>query len=69
MYLRVCGWPAEKISILSTYNGQKHLIRDVLRKRCAWSPLFGMPARVTTVDRFQGQQVWNLPYATASLLT
>lgn len=50
------GYPAEKISILSTYNGQKHLIRDVLRKRCAWTPLFGMPARVTTVDRFQGQQ-------------
>ena len=57
MYLRLCGWPAERISILSTYNGQKHLIRDVLRKRCAWSPLFGLPARVTTVDRYQGQQV------------
>jgi len=56
MYLRLCGWPAERISILSTYNGQKHLIRDVLRKRCAWSPLFGLPARVTTVDRYQGQQ-------------
>ena len=55
-YLRLCGYPASKISILSTYNGQKHLIRDVLRKRCAWTPLFGMPARVTTVDRFQGQQ-------------
>ena len=56
MYMRLCGYPAEKISILSTYNGQKHLIRDVLRRRCAWTPLFGMPARVTTVDRFQGQQ-------------
>ena len=60
-YLRLCGWPAERISILSTYNGQKHLIRDVLRKRCAWTPLFGMPARVTTVDRYQGQQVRNPP--------
>ena len=56
MYLRLCGHPANKISILSTYNGQKHLIRDVLRKRCAWTPIFGEPARVTTVDRFQGQQ-------------
>ena len=53
--------PAERISILSTYNGQKHLIRDVLRKRCAWTPLFGMPARVTTVDRYQGQQVRITP--------
>ena len=60
-YLRLCGWPAERISILSTYNGQKHLIRDVLRKRCAWTPLFGMPARVTTVDRYQGQQVRSPP--------
>jgi len=56
MYLRLRGWPAEKITILSTYNGQKHLIRDVLQKRCGWSPMFGQPARVTTVDRYQGQQ-------------
>jgi intron-binding protein aquarius len=57
MYLRLCGWPAERISILSTYNGQKHLIRDVLEKRCAWTQMYGMPGRVTTVDRYQGQQV------------
>jgi intron-binding protein aquarius len=81
----MAGYPADKIAILSTYNGQKHLIRDVLQKRCAWcarhagartphqgrrtkdeplglrraarrTPVFGMPHRVTTVDRFQGQQ-------------
>ena len=40
----------------SRYNGQKHLIRDVLRQRCAWNPLFGEPKTVTTVDRYQGQQ-------------
>ena len=28
MYMRLIGYPAEKISILTTYNGQKHLIRD-----------------------------------------
>lgn len=56
MYMRLKGYPANKISILSTYNGQKHLIRDVLRQRCAWNPLFGEPRTVTTVDRFQGQQ-------------
>ena len=39
----------------TTYNGQKHLIRDVLQQRCAPFPQFGTCA-VSTVDRFQGQQ-------------
>ncbi|KAG0240897.1 hypothetical protein BGW41_006553 [Actinomortierella wolfii] len=56
-YMRLLGYPAEKISILTTYNGQKDLIRDVLRERCGWNPaLFGRPAAVTTVDKYQGQQ-------------
>jgi len=55
-YLRLCGYPSSKITILSTYNGQKHLLRDVLAQRCGPYPFFGMPARVTTVDRYQGQQ-------------
>lgn len=54
--MRLCGYPAEKISILTTYNGQKHLIRDVLRQRCAAHPIFGQPATVSTVDKYQGQQ-------------
>mmetsp|Transcript_116029 Transcript_116029/g.248051 ORF Transcript_116029/g.248051 Transcript_116029/m.248051 type:complete len:1554 (+) Transcript_116029:41-4702(+) len=56
MYMRLLNIPAAKISILSTYNGQKALIRDVVRQRCAWNPLFGEPSKITTVDRFQGQQ-------------
>jgi len=56
MYMRLCGIPAQKISILSTYNGQKALLRDVVRTRCSWNPLFGEPAKITTVDKFQGQQ-------------
>eukprot|EP00742_Colponemidia_sp_Colp-10_P003252 GILJ01003462.1.p1 GENE.GILJ01003462.1~~GILJ01003462.1.p1 ORF type:complete len:1476 (+),score=301.52 GILJ01003462.1:977-5404(+) len=56
MYMRLLGYPASKIAILTTYNGQKHLIRDVIQQRCAWNPLFGMPSKVTTVDRYQGQQ-------------
>eukprot|EP00434_Breviolum_minutum_P014329 symbB.v1.2.012636.t1/scaffold853.1/size308060/16 len=56
MYMRLMGIPAEKISILSTYNGQKALLRDVVRTRCSWNPLFGEPAKVTTVDKYQGQQ-------------
>uniref|UniRef100_A0AAR2JCJ2 RNA helicase aquarius n=1 Tax=Pygocentrus nattereri TaxID=42514 RepID=A0AAR2JCJ2_PYGNA len=56
MYMRLLGYPAERISILTTYNGQKHLIRDVIHQRCANNPFFSQPNKVTTVDRFQGQQ-------------
>lgn len=56
MLMRLLGYPAERISIITSYNGQKNLIRDVLERRCAHNPLFGRPARVTTVDKFQGQQ-------------
>ncbi|KAL1461532.1 hypothetical protein WDU94_013418, partial [Cyamophila willieti] len=56
MYMRLLGYPAHKITILSTYNGQKHLIRDVITTRCADNPLIGRPHKVTTVDKYQGQQ-------------
>lgn len=56
MYMRMLGYPREKISIITSYNGQKHLIRDVAKQRCAWDSRFGMPHKITTVDRFQGQQ-------------
>lgn len=53
MYMRILGYPADKITILTTYNGQKHLIRDVINARCASNPLLGKPRHITTVDRFQ----------------
>jgi intron-binding protein aquarius len=56
MYMRLLGYPAENITILTTYNGQKHLIRDVLQQRCGTNLLFGMPHKVATVDKYQGQQ-------------
>lgn len=46
MYMRLIGYPAEKISILTTYNGQKHLIRDVINMRCADNQLIGRPHKV-----------------------
>lgn len=46
MYMRLQGYPPDKIAILTTYNGQKHLIRDVLAKRCARNPVFGLPEKV-----------------------
>ncbi|UXI21280.1 cAMP-dependent protein kinase inhibitor beta-like [Sarcoptes scabiei] len=56
MYMRLLGYPAEKITILTTYNGQKFLIRDVVEQRCATNPFIGRPHKITTVDKFQGQQ-------------
>ncbi|KAJ1567837.1 hypothetical protein HK405_004599 [Cladochytrium tenue] len=55
-YMRLLGYPAKSIVILTTYNGQKALIEDVLERRCRWNPLFGLPQTVSTVDKFQGQQ-------------
>jgi intron-binding protein aquarius len=54
--MRLLGYPAEKISILTTYAGQKALLLDVLDERCSNHPLFGLPASVTTVDKYQGDQ-------------
>ena len=56
MYMRLVGYAADKISIITTYNGQKALIRDVLNTRCRDNPLFGLPRDVSTVDKFQGEQ-------------
>jgi intron-binding protein aquarius len=55
-YMRLCGYPASRIAILTTYNGQKSLLRDVIKRRCSSQPFFGEPAHVETVDKFQGQQ-------------
>lgn len=54
-YMRLLGYPAKNISIITPYNGQKNLIRDVLAQRCN-NDIFGFPAAVTTVDKYQGQQ-------------
>ncbi|CAA7395754.1 unnamed protein product [Spirodela intermedia] len=55
MYMRLLGYPANRISILTTYNGQKLLIRDVVNRRCMSNGI-GPPSKVATVDKFQGQQ-------------
>jgi intron-binding protein aquarius len=55
-YMRLLGYPAEKITVLTTYAGQRALICDVLDERCTHHPLFGFPSAVTTVDKYQGDQ-------------
>ncbi|KAM0436183.1 hypothetical protein ACHAPT_003075 [Fusarium lateritium] len=55
-YMRLLGYPAEKITILTTYAGQRALVKDVLSHRCARNPIFGLPKAVATVDKYQGEQ-------------
>ncbi|KAI9786178.1 MAG: hypothetical protein M1839_007588 [Geoglossum umbratile] len=55
-YMRLLGYPGSKISILTTYAGQRSLIKDVLNHRCAKNRFFGLPKVVTTVDKYQGEQ-------------
>jgi intron-binding protein aquarius len=55
-YMRLLGYSSHKITILTTYAGQRALIRDVLNHRCARNPIFGLPKAVATVDKYQGEQ-------------
>lgn len=55
-YMRLLGYPASKISILTTYAGQRALVKDILAFRCENQAIFGMPKIVTTVDKYQGEQ-------------
>lgn len=41
--------------MLTTYNGQRQLLEEIVRQRCS-GPQFGPPASISTVDKFQGQQ-------------
>lgn len=56
MYMILKGYDPNKITILTTYNGQKFLIRDIIHQKCSWSKIFQKPRKITTVDKFQGQQ-------------
>lgn len=55
-YMRMLGYPGERITILTTYNGQKQLLRDLVERECTADAYIGRPSKVTTVDKFQGQQ-------------
>ena len=57
-YMVLIGYPPEKISILTTYNGQRELIHDIVSQRCGrGTPLDGVrPRAISTVDQYQGQQ-------------
>ena len=56
MYMCLVGYNANKISILTTYNGQKELIKEIYSKKCGWNKLFSKIGKISTVDKYQGQQ-------------
>jgi intron-binding protein aquarius len=55
MYMRMLGYSADSVVILTAYNAQKRLIEKILKQRCS-HPVFGSPRKVSTIDQFQGQQ-------------
>jgi hypothetical protein len=55
-YMRLRGYPAERISILTTYNGQKALIQDVIERRCVGHPAFGRPLKARSLSCMRMRQ-------------
>ena len=53
-YLRLLGHAPHKITILTTYDEQVHLIRDIMNLRCVDSTHFGKPKDITTIDQYNG---------------
>ncbi|KAK6784306.1 hypothetical protein RDI58_017761 [Solanum bulbocastanum] len=51
MYMQLLGYPANKISTLTTYNGQKLLIRDVVNRRRVPYDFIGAPHKLLLVAR------------------
>lgn len=56
LYMRLLGYPCESIAVLTTYNGQVQLLREVISSRSAQFGNIGAPAIISTVDKFQGRQ-------------
>ena len=55
MYLMTRQVKAANVSIVATTNDQVDLIRDIVRKKCAWHASFGKPASISTVEEHQGR--------------
>jgi len=56
MYMCLVGYTPENITILCTYKGQKELIKEIYNKKCTWNKLFTGIKKISTVDKYQGQQ-------------
>lgn len=56
MFMCLSGYSPSSISILTTYNAQKELIKEIYNKKCTWNKLFEGIGKISTVDKYQGQQ-------------
>lgn len=56
IYMRMLGYPADRIAVLTTYNGQVQLLKEVISGRSAQFGNLGSPLVISTVDKFQGRQ-------------
>lgn len=60
-YMRLLGYPANRISILTTYNGQKALLREEIDTRCvnntAVREIYGRPHKVRVCLSISGHMV------------
>ncbi|CAK4138093.1 unnamed protein product [Aphanomyces euteiches] len=52
-YMRLVGYDADRITVLTTYDAQKNLLESMFQPG---KDKFGLPSPITTVDQFQGQQ-------------
>lgn len=55
-YMRLLGYPRERVAVLAAYNGQRALLADALAARCGGDARLGMPGAVETVDKYQGRE-------------
>jgi intron-binding protein aquarius len=57
MFMCLIGYNPDDITILTTYKGQKDLIKDIVKQKCEMNSFFSKPPhRITTVDKYQGRQ-------------
>ena len=56
MYMCLIGYDPKKISIITSYNGQKDLIKEIYNKKCFWNNIFSGIKKICTIDKYQGQQ-------------
>ena len=67
-YMRLLGYPAHKISVLTTYNGQKALLRDVFERRLRAPPRVWPPRQGAAAGDVCAAAAVALPPAAHSLL-
>lgn len=55
-YLRLCGYEASRVSVLSNSEEQRDVLRELFREECGKNPVFGLPNRICTIDQYQDER-------------